>query len=537
MAERRRGPVRPPFIEGEKRDTDAEAIAPPVAPESVARLEPGEPSDRPEESVSVASAEPDSVPAGGEGAVADAGAALGGESPENGEPDPLATGAAVASGVQAADPAPTSVEFAPEGAATPDEARIPPEMSDPPIGSDAASSSAPEMDAPETVATDTALPESKRDEPPRPTVPPPVRPAPRSLVLPMLVSIVLGALLGAGIVYGLAYWGYMPTAAASSDVGATTLETRVAALENAPAPAPGGDVEARLAALEARPASTGSTGADLTPLENEMAALKSQLAAIKPADLAPMQTGLAALSTRLDALAANAPAADPAIAQLQQDLSGLQTRVQSLASTAATTETGLSGLKSAFETAQAEAAAAAAAEPKVDPAVELAMMTGQLQSAFANGDPFASLVGAVRSAAPDLPAPAEILMQRAETGLLTHAEMTTRLNDAVPDMLGARPTDPDAGLAGGAMDLLRSVLAVRPSGEPEGDGPDALVSRAETALAAQDYARAADLLDSLPPAMREKAGDLPAAIAARAEADKLIALLDQAIVPGAGGSQ
>ena len=93
---------------------------------------------------------------------------------------------------------------------------------------------------------------------------------------------------------------------------------------------------------------------------------------------------------------------------------------------------------------------------------------------------------------------------------------------AVPEILGARDTT-NQDWAQTAIDWTKSLLALRPAEEMEGDSPEAVVSRLEGAMERRDYATALSLIDALPPAMRDKATLVATDIRAHAEAAKLVA--------------
>ena len=102
--------------------------------------------------------------------------------------------------------------------------------------------------------------------------------------------------------------------------------------------------------------------------------------------------------------------------------------------------------------------------------------------------------------------------------------LTQRFELALPDILAARETT-GQNWSDSAVDWAKSLLALRPAQEQEGDSPDAVVSRLEGAMTRHDYAAAQDLLAKLPAKMQTAAAVVAPAIAAHAAAEELLASL------------
>ncbi len=92
-------------------------------------------------------------------------------------------------------------------------------------------------------------------------------------------------------------------------------------------------------------------------------------------------------------------------------------------------------------------------------------------------------------------------------------------------MLSSKPKDPDAGWSQQLWDNIRSLLALRPVGQTEGDQTENLVSLIEAAINRSDFTTAANLISQLPPPMILALGELNSQIAALGRANNL---LDQA---------
>jgi hypothetical protein len=89
-------------------------------------------------------------------------------------------------------------------------------------------------------------------------------------------------------------------------------------------------------------------------------------------------------------------------------------------------------------------------------------------------------------------------------------------------MLAGRPAKPGADWQAGALDWIAGMVALRPTGEIEGDSPEALVTRLEGAIARRDFATADTLFAELPEPMRTAAGDVPQLVASQAEATRFL---------------
>jgi hypothetical protein len=141
------------------------------------------------------------------------------------------------------------------------------------------------------------------------------------------------------------------------------------------------------------------------------------------------------------------------------------------------------------------------------------------------GRPFATELAA--AARPGISVPAE-LQARASVGLAQPEALAQRFATRVPEMLAAQPAPTGEGWQDQAVDWVKALLAVRPSGEVTGDSPEAVMSRLEAAVARHDFSEAARLLDQLPPAMKAAAGDVAMDVSQWAGANALVAQLRSA---------
>lgn len=352
---------------------------------------------------------------------------------------------------------------------------------------------------------------TRADPRPSPAKEAPARPKAAEPAPPGRPGIAIGALagglLGVAAAYGLAWFGLWPAT---------------------PVPAPAADP--RLAqfatAIPELETVTQTTQTELAALNQRIAALESAepaqaaTAAVDPVDLTAVEGDLAALSARLDTLAATpAPAADTSAAEaLRTDLAALGTRLDEVAARLGTAEASLRTL----DTAVRQTTATLAEQPgDIGAVLQLPLILSGFETAFATGRPYETELGALRAAAPGATIPTAIA-NKAQTGLARPDVIASRFAAVLPAMLAGRPADPDAQWQDGVLDWFRSAIALRPTGEIEGDTPEAVMSRLENAVARRDFPAAEALIADLPAPMRAAGEDVPALIAEQAEAARFL---------------
>ena len=275
------------------------------------------------------------------------------------------------------------------------------------------------------------------------------------------------------------------------------------------------------------PLALGGAGVNLAPLESEVAALKSQLAAQSEGDLArddqvyddlaerlanleAAQNETAALAARLSALQAaiNAlPKPDPNLAAELADIRArlAQTDPAPAIKAAIAAEIGLVQDSAAAMVAEVQNAAAQA--------VALAAQTS-LRSALDTGAPYAA-------AALTLPLP-PLLAQHAETGIPSLGALKDSFPDAARAGLEAA-LRADMGQTWGERvgNFLRSQTGARALTPREGSDPDAILSRVEAALRSANLQTALTEAAALPDAAKDAMA--PWIAAAQLRADALVA--------------
>lgn len=317
---------------------------------------------------------------------------------------------------------------------------------------------------------------------------------------PWLAGLVGGA-IGLGAAYGLAAAGYWP---------AHVL----------PAPPADSRVDDLMASVpEVR------TIADTT--QSELARLTARVATLEAAEPAPaspdLSSALADLEARLDTLesadpvsAADASANAGAIVSLQADVTALQDRAGSFA-------TAIEDLTDRLGTLSQSMAEAGSDENAV---VRLPLVISGLEAAFTSGQPFAAELDALTRIRPEAEVPAA-LAAAAATGLPAPDAVGEQLQGVLPAMLAARPAGPDSGWQGATADWFRSILALRPSGPIEGEGPDATLARLEDAVSRRDFTAAEAAFAALPAPMQEAAGTIGTDVSVLAAARQFLVDLRQ----------
>ncbi len=374
------------------------------------------------------------------------------------------------------------------------------------------------------------------EEPVRP-MPPPPRPQAR-LAMPwsaISIAAVAGALLGAGIVYGLGNWLPLPNQRPVIADPAARLDATDSSLN---------EIETRLAAIEEHTKSREiSLDASIAQLDGGLTEMRQAIAAVpaaEPVDLAPLETQLKGLEDRVTAIGAGASSADATalaetISSIEAGIAELRTQLTALDQRVVATDSAISGLKgdvSATQTAistQNQTLGGA----DIGPAVRLPLMVSGLETAIANGRPFAAELTGLKALLPDLAVPGPVEAAAAE-GLPRPDVVVAQFTAAVPNVLAGRAAVSTGDMGEDALEWMKGLLALRPVGEVAGDAPEAIVSRLEAAVGRHDFKAAAELLAQLPPAMQAGAGPSGGDITKLAAAEGFVAeLRNRALAPTA----
>jgi hypothetical protein len=305
---------------------------------------------------------------------------------------------------------------------------------------------------------------------------PPAAQTRASPVLPVLGGIV-AAVLGFGLAQVVPD-GWPTGAATSVEADLAAQATKIAALEATVAqlsgpsePVVDQELAARVSALEA----AGATAAQ--------------------PDIEPVLARIAELETRLAALAAMPQAAgtldQTELANLQAAVTDLQTNgipAAALSAAATAVDEKLADVDAKIATIRAEAEAIATSTAN-------RAATSQLLAALDTGAPYiAALAGLSGVAVP------EVIAANAETGLPSLQSLRESFPDAARQALDAAfRADAGQGWTERLTTFLRGQTGARSLSPREGTDPDAVLSRAEAALAAADLPAALAELQTLPP--------------------------------------
>jgi hypothetical protein len=332
-------------------------------------------------------------------------------------------------------------------------------------------------------------------------------------------------LIGAGAAGGAVVAAVLGIAGLFSDTGSTSLDARLAGLEQrlrdiAARPLPAGadagaldDVRGRLAKLEAAVATPRPAANDpaIDPaLANRISAIEGGVKALdENVGILGRRSDEAVATAREARQRADATAA--ALAELTQKvarpgapLPAERSELEALANRVAAVERG----EKAVEAELAKRSATSG-----DRSVRLALAAAALNSAVARGDPFAAELATVKTLAADSksdpktdPKSLAALEPFAGAGVPTATALSRELTELAPALLQAAGAPPREG---GFLERLQlgaeKLVRIRPVEEIAGSDPAAIVARIEVKASHADLAGALAELATLPPTARAPA--------------------------------
>lgn len=367
-----------------------------------------------------------------------------------------------------------------------------------------------DLQGPELVETTTVL------EEPRPTllepdVADPVRPLPQPGPAPRksgstVTGMIIGAVLAVGAGYGaqrylLPQQTFDPAPfearLAAAETEAQALRAEVARLTDVVSSAPVADpaLADRVAALEA------VEGPDVGGLTARLDAIEANLTALGdlPSDTGVSPAALAALQAEVAALQSNGSGVSDDLTSLAADVEAKLTEAEARATELTT---------------QATAIAASAARNAA---------LAQIGAALDSGLPYAAALTALGDDA--VP---EVLATHAATGLPSVEALRAAFPDAARQALEqALRADPGSTWTDRVGTFLRNQTGARSLEPRDGTDPDAILSRAEAALAGADVQLALTEVAALPPAAQTAMADWTALAQRRLDAQAALAGLLQ----------
>jgi len=296
---------------------------------------------------------------------------------------------------------------------------------------------------------------------------------------------------------------------------------------------------ARVAAVEARPASSGSSGKEIDAVKSAVNAmaqrvdeLQTRLAEIEKrspppgVDIDAISSALNGLTRRIDRLEAAAKPdrqIEDAVAsvragmqQLEQRLAAIETQSASRAASETAASKDMQEQLSRLGKADADLAdrvmtleREGQAQGKADLRVDgmLALLLGQMREAIEQARPFPAEFNAFVSLArnSELASAAEPLAEPARNGVASRAVLVKRLAELAGRMAVASEPAGESDWGGQTLARLRGLVTIRRIDGPSQTGSEAAVSAAQAALARGDLAGALAALDPLTGANAEAA--------------------------------
>ncbi len=286
------------------------------------------------------------------------------------------------------------------------------------------------------------------------------------------------------------------------------------------------EIEARLVAPAAE-ASPGSPAPDPGPAlalpqgssaSEDVPALEPRLTAFE-ADLAALRDTLTQATGEIDALRSLAEGSDVALMELGTRLSSAETALTVVDSRLAEAEAAAAAAADQARTTAAAVADTQARAADAEVGAQRASALTQLDEALDAGMPFEAPLAELGPEAP------EALARVATEGVPTLAALREAFPEAARAGLAAARAQGLAGDAGGLSGFFRDQLSLRSTAPREGDDPDAVLSRAEAALAAGRLDEALAEIAILPEPTRAAMSDWIASAQARSDALTALATL------------
>jgi hypothetical protein len=275
--------------------------------------------------------------------------------------------------------------------------------------------------------------------------------------------------------------------------------------------------------------------AQLVQQSDQIAALQAQLQALPPP---PDTTDLRNDVAELRAASTAAQSTAPDIAELTDRLAALENRptaaastnpaaIDSLNSDIASLRAGLDAQKAAADALIASAEDARQAAAAKAQTVLLQAALNNVQAAMQNGLPFAEQLALLADAGLTIPT---VLSETAQSGLPTTTTLTASFDVPARAALNTSlRNDMGETTAERAWSFLRAQTGARSLTPQEGSDPDAVLSRADAAVAAGDFSTALAEIATLPEPAQTALADWVAQVNLRNDAESATAELAAAL--------
>lgn len=302
---------------------------------------------------------------------------------------------------------------------------------------------------------------------------------------------------------------------------------------------------------------------DTTLLENDIAALKSQIAMLEENAADVSATALPSdVEAQLSAAAIAFEEATTRVDTLEQSVTGFEDRLSTLQTSVANLEPGegggasaaltneMSALTDQLNSMQADIAGQnekiSASETAINEQIaSLESRVEQVEELAADGGSNADVASAIASAGlksaidrggafmAELEAFATVsknteiidgLRNYAAAGVPTINQLSDEFSSIANKIVATgQGLDEDATITDRLMQSARSLVQVRPVGEVEGETPGAIAARIETRLKSGDLAGAIAQWETLPDAAKDVSADFAEQMRARQRVDELVA--------------
>lgn len=298
--------------------------------------------------------------------------------------------------------------------------------------------------------------------------------------LPLIAAGLIGGLIALGGAAGLQYWGVL------SSLGSNE-ETQLALN------AVSSDVEKLKTDVAAQAAAQPEV--DLSPVNAKIAALEEKIATV------PEANGLSAdADARINALAEQVKAAEAAVGSQKTE-----------------SETARAALEMRIEAIEKKLS-----QPRDDVEVAVAIASAGLKAAIDRGGPFISELDTLEGVDPEDPAVKE-LRQFAAIGVPSRTSLVSDFPAVADTILSAVVSDdPNQSITDRLMSSAFSAIKVRPVGDIQGEGPDAIVARMEDKLKSGDFIGAASEWEKLPEPAKAASAAYKKQLDARIRVEELV---------------